>query len=142
MARSFNEIVRDLNNYVPSYDWLILSELTRELFETGEAEKAIDVMFSIMEKYPDEDLGNPGSLVHTLEKCQGYESHLIKSVQRQPTYYNVWMVNRILNSDVSLNYRESLLALLASVLNHPKADESAKQSALNFIEWQSSRGEA
>lgn len=142
MARSIDKIIADLNDYVPSYDWLILGELTREVLETGEAEKAVDAMFSIIEKYPDEDLGNPGPLVHTLEKCQGYESHLIASVQRQPTRYNVMMVNRILNDDISLNYRKSLLALLACVLNHPRADESAKESALNFIEWQSGRGEA
>jgi hypothetical protein len=142
MARTLPEIIAALESYVPSDDLLPLNDLTQELLETGLPEKAIPVLFSIMERYPGEDLGSPGPLVHTLEKCEGFESYLIESVNRQPTFYNVWMVNRILNSDISLSHRESLLTLLASVLTNPKADEGAKQSALDFLEWQSQGGDA
>ena len=142
MARNIDEVIADLESYSLSDDLLPLSELTQELIETGEPEKAIPVLFSIMERYPGEDLGSPGPLVHTLEKCREYESYLSESVNRQPTYLNVWMVNRILNSNISRSKRESLLTLLASVLTNPKAGESEKQEALEFLDWQSQRGEA
>ena len=93
MARNLDEIIADLDSYVPSYDWLPLSELTQELLETGEAERAIPVLFSIMEKYPDEDLGSPGPIVHTLEKCKGYESHLIEKSRNRKTGQKVSVAN-------------------------------------------------
>ena len=139
MSRNMDELIAALESYVPGDDLSPLNDLTEELIETGEQEKAIGALFGIMEKYPNEDLGSPGPLVHTLEQCKGFHTYLFGSVNRQPTYLNVWMVNRILNSDISRSYRESLLTLLASVLTNPRAREAEKQEALHFLERQSQR---
>jgi hypothetical protein len=79
--------------------------------------RVIPSIFSVMERSDGADLGSPGPLVHCLESL-GYEcylSQLVDSVLRQPTYLNVWMVNRILNSEIPDNHRQQLLDLLQSV---------------------------
>ena len=51
-----------------------------------------DPVFRFFEKYPDADIGNPGLLVHLLERhYPDYVPTLIASVERIPTYNSVAM---------------------------------------------------
>lgn len=113
-----------------------LAELTHALMNVPDKEKAIPELFSVMERLPDADLGSPGPLVHTLERLHGYEGELVRSVRRQPSLLSVWMVNRILNTNLSDEARRSYIALLNEALAHPNAPETVREELRSFIEQQ------
>jgi hypothetical protein len=112
--------------------------LTDALKELPSPERAIPELFAVMERFPDEELGSPGPLVHALE-WMDYEPGLVASMQRCPTPHAIWMVNRILNRTRPSERRKFFLDLLASVKDHPNAGESARDQAGYFIEYQSTR---
>ena|SRR5579859_5613478 len=116
--------------------WEQLAALTDALMSAAGPEKAIPELFGVMERLPDADLGSPGPLVHTLERLHGYENELVRSVRRQPSLLSVWMVNRILNTNLSENVRQSYMALLNEALGHPNASESVREDVRGFIEFQ------
>jgi hypothetical protein len=101
----------------------------------------VPAMFAVMERYPDADLGAPGPLVHSIERLPvaEFEPLLRASVERQPGQLNVWMVNRILNSQLPAQHREELLALLRRVTSHARASETTRQTAERFLEYQAQR---
>jgi hypothetical protein len=113
-----------------------LWELTDALMSVPAPEKAIPELFGVMERLPATDLGSPGPLVHTLERLHGYEGELVRSVRRQPSLLSVWMVNRILNTDLSDDARRSYIALLNEALAHPNAPETVREDIRSFIERQ------
>jgi hypothetical protein len=117
--------------------WERLKELTDALTSIPDAEKAIPEMFSVMERLPDVDLGSPGPLVHTMERWRGgYEHELVNSVRRRPSTLSVWMVNRILNTDLPDDTRRSYMSLLNEAATHPTASETVREDARRFIEFQ------
>jgi hypothetical protein len=99
---------------------------------------AVPAMLSVIERYPDAELGSPGPLVHELESIPGYESFLMDSVLRQPADLNVWMVNRILNSEVSQDLRLGWLSVMHQVLKHARASKEVQQTVADFLEHQRS----
>jgi hypothetical protein len=99
----------------------LLAELTDALMSAPGAERAIPELFGVMERLPAADLGSPGPLVHTLERLDRYEDELVRSVRRQPSLLSVWMVNRILNTNLSDDARQSYMFLLSEALTHPNA---------------------
>lgn len=96
----------------------------------------IPAILGLVERYPEAELGSPGPLVHELEAIPGYESFLRDSVVRQPAYLSIWMVNRILNSELSADERSGWLQVLRSVLTHPLAPADLRQGAREFLEHQ------
>lgn len=96
----------------------------------------IPTILGLIERYPEAELGSPGPLVHELEAIPGYEFHLRDSVARQPAYLSIWMVSRILNSELSLDERSVWLKVLRSVLTHPLASADLRQEASEFLEHQ------
>ena len=113
-----------------------LSELTDALMNAPGAEKAIPELFGVMERLPTADLGSPGPLVHTLERLHGYEAELVRSIRRQPSLLSVWMVNRILNTHLSEDNRESYMALLHEVATHPSVPDAVREDAHGFVAFQ------
>lgn len=99
---------------------------------------AVPAMLALIERFPDAELGSPGPLVHELELIPGYESFLRDSVLRQPADLNVWMVNRILNSQLSQDVRLGWLSLMNEVLKHSRASKEVKETVANFLEHQNS----
>src|SRR5471032_2095732 len=99
---------------------------------------AVPAMLSLIERYPDTELGSPGPLVHELESIPGYESFLRDSVLRQPADLNVWMVNRILNAEVSQDARMDWLSVMNQVIKHSRASKEVQQMVADFLEHQHS----
>lgn len=100
-------------------------------------DEAVPHIFRLFESFPNADFGTPGPLVQLLEAHPGkYEPELEQSIHRRPSPHPVWMVNRILNTELSPQMREHWLSLLRSVLSHPKATESARDNAEMFLEYQ------
>ena len=105
-------------------------------------ELAMPAMFSLMERFPEALFGSPGPLVHELEAIPGYQPLLQQSLARQPTDLTVWMVDRLLNSKLSSEDRQSWLGTLRSAAEHPRAAIPVRESALYFLQHQERRGNA
>ncbi|MGB8353302.1 MAG: hypothetical protein WCD79_05405 [Chthoniobacteraceae bacterium] len=152
MSRTFDEIIaclaalqaRDFDSKTPgAKGGERLAELTRELRELPQPERAVPALFDVMERMPDSDLGTPGPLVHTLESMPGrYESELVESLRRRPVVLSIWMVNRILNAAVDMEQRQFYINLLGDAVAHPEASELVRDQALHFIQYQAKKSAA
>jgi hypothetical protein len=138
MSTSINAVILALDEFVPD-DFGNDAKLY-EIFEGFESfpsrELTIDSMLGLIERFPDADLGSPGPLVHELEAIPGYEPFLLQSLRRQPADLTVWMANRILNTELPTEVRTAWLNELRMVLKNPKAKESTRDAANEFLEFQ------
>lgn len=80
--------------------------------------------------------GWPGPLVHTLEAIPGYEPFLMESLRRQPAESSVWMVGRILNSELSAEMYVAWANELRQVLENPATPASVREAAKEFLDYQ------
>jgi len=140
MNRTIDDVINALDAFVAGADdganELALYDILDGFQRIPERERAIPAMFQAIERYPEADLGCPGPLVHEMEAIGHYEEALVHSLRRQPTDLTVWMVNRILNSALSVAKRASWLAELRKASVHPRAPHSTKQSARSFSRYQ------
>jgi hypothetical protein len=116
MIESIDEFERQLDALDPDPDevafvadtYLLLEQLSPILHP-----HVFDTIFRFFESHSDSACGAPGPLVHHIEQFfPNYVDSLIGSVTRRPSYCGVWIINRILNSDVDLDLHQRLLAAL------------------------------
>ena len=102
-------------------------ELNNEGWDTA---ILMDPLFIILEKNSYFDFGMPGQIVHTLEKHykKGLEEELFKSLNRKPTFYTLWMLNRIINGTSDTKEKESYMEMLKSILKMEIPDYLKKQA--------------
>ena len=102
-------------------------ELNNEGWDTA---ILMDPLFRILEENSDFDFGMPGQIVHTLEKHykKGLEEELFKSLNRKPTFYTLWMLNRILNGTSDPKEKEGYMEMLKSILQMEIPDYLKKQA--------------
>ena len=102
-------------------------ELNNEGWDTA---ILMDPLFRILEKNSDFDFGMPDQIVHTLEKHykKGLEEELFKSLNRKPTFYTLWMLNRILNGTSDAKEKECYMEMLKSILKMEIPDYLKKQA--------------
>ena len=149
MSRQREEILADFDALNSSeYDFRLgnyegqerVRQLCDELLEAPQPELEIPTLFAVFEGLPDADFGAPGVLVFTIEGMPNYELELVHSIRRKPTYYTVWMVNRIVNGlshdGASEEQRAFWLNLMIEASTHPMADEAAKEEAQEFVAFQ------
>jgi hypothetical protein len=98
--------------------------------------RAMLAIFSLLERFPDGEFGSPGPLVHELEAIPGYLPLLRDSLRRQPAHLTVWMVNRLLNTKLPNDQRETWLSELRAAYEHPVASEQTRRFAQEFLEHQ------
>jgi hypothetical protein len=140
MAPAIETFIESLHALTPAEadDYLQnkLYALTAPLESLQQIEAAIPHIFRFFEANPEADFGTPGPLVHLLEKHGGYEAELELSLRRAPSPHPVWMLNRLLNADITPANRAHFLSVLKSVITHPNATESARERAEEFLEHQ------
>ena len=101
---------------------------------TGDPIAMFPHAFTFFENHSDADLGMPGPLVHFLEKYfPQYTEGLCKSVDRQPTHYTLWMINRILNADINEKMRIKLINTLKKATEQHNTDEAIKREAQELL---------
>jgi hypothetical protein len=147
MAQSADEMIASLGSLVaaggnaPNEEAL---DIAIEGFESlPDRGRVVPTLFAVMERWPEDYMGSPGPLVHSIETIpvSEFAPELVSSVHRQPGVLNVWMVNRILNSAIPTPQRTELLKLLNSIKSHPRAPSAAKQSAVRYLLFQAKREE-
>lgn len=120
----------DTDNLVRHYD------IFRDFRVVPQRDRAMPAMFSLLERFPDAEFGSPGPLVHELEAIPCYLPLLRDSLRRQPTHLTVWMANRLLNTELPNDQRESWLSELRAALHHPLASEQTRSFAEEFLNHQ------
>lgn len=121
--RQLQELEKIVSSIVPS--------------ECGEPEFC--ALFGLFERFPESDgFGIFWSVVHLLEACAGYEPFLVESVRRKPVEFNVLMINRLLNGNISEISGHHLIPLLESVMLNSAATNEARRYAVNFLKHQES----
>ena len=133
--KEMNELIEKLQNAPQGLD--DYTEFLEDLLDGVDApvdQAFFAAAFLFIENHSEADLGMPGQLVHFLE--QSYPSYLdalCTSVERKPTAYTVWMMNRILNAQLEDSVRTRLLDVLRLAINHPDATPEVKQQATEFL---------
>lgn len=91
-------------------------EIIDEIEELGNAFDFVEPIFLLVERSPDIDFGGPGPLGSFLEKFyhNGYEDILVKSLQRKPKEYTIYLLERLCN-DESNPKRKEYCTLLDSL---------------------------
>lgn len=91
-------------------------------------------MLSVFERFAEKDgYGVFWGILHALEACDGYEPELLASVRRKPCEFNVLMINRLLNAEVTEIEGHSLQDVLRSVVSNPEATAQAVHDANNYL---------
>ena len=78
-----------------------VNELCEELKSNNHPKELLEDLFIVLEKNPHFNFGMPGNLVRAIEKHYkepGYQDYIIKSIERIPTEYNLWLLQRLLNT--------------------------------------------
>lgn len=96
----------------------------------------IEPLFKLFERFPFFNFGNPGKIVHYLERFadEVYVPLLYDSVRREPTEYNVWLVNRYLNTLDNTEKAEGIMILEEAL--QKDIDEGVKDWINDFLEEQ------
>lgn len=111
------------------------AQLTEEWLSAGIGLVAIEPVLRFMESHPGIDFGQPGALVHFVERYfgQGYEGKLIESIERKPTPHTVWMLNRVVNGTEASDQRQRYVGVLERARLNPMADEAARKQISHFL---------
>jgi dihydrofolate synthase/folylpolyglutamate synthase len=97
------------------------------------------VVFGLWERFPDADWGPPGPLVHEIERWGGFEADLRASLERQPTFLAVSMVNRAMNVTDDAQQLSAWRECLKWMEHHPKASAWVQKAAGRYLSYQMSR---
>ena len=98
----------------------------------------IEPLFFVFENNPNFDFGNPGNLIRIVEKfylSPIYEEELYKSVKRKPTEYNLWMINRLLNT-FSEEKKLKGIELFKKIIDNPAISKEIRDTAQVFLDEQ------
>lgn len=111
----------------------IAYEITDELIKSENSFEAIEPIIKLIELNPDVDFGNPGPLVHFLEKFdeKKYDDKLVESIRRNPTTQTIFMLKRIINS-IEGSKKKDYLDLFDFVVHSSNSSNNAKNSAQQF----------
>jgi hypothetical protein len=100
----------------------------------------IPSIFGYFELHPLEECGMPGGLIHLIE---GYEPEyillLIESLRKVPSCSAILMLNRILNSQLSVIEREKYTAILIELSSKSGLHPELQKEAKDYIEYQSEK---
>ena len=135
-----DRIIAALDKFEPSdydaHNLVRLCEIFSGFRSLRQRGRGMPAIFSLLERFPDAEFGSPGPLVHELEAIPDHLPLLRDSLRRRPTHVTVWMVNRLLNTELSRDQREAWLSELRAASEHPLASEQTRKFAEEFLEHQ------
>ena len=142
MLPETQQFIDRLRSLRPADDPTVVESLD-ELTDLGarlENPKSVyPAVFEFLEDNSHAELGEPGPLVHFLERGfpGGYESLLLKSLARKPTTHTVRMANRLLNSnEITLFLRSRLLEALSLAVDASVHDVVVAELAREYLQFQ------
>jgi hypothetical protein len=112
--------------------------LADEVGEHPEGKRAVDLLILVLEKNPNIDWGMPGSVVHAIERFEGYDPLLLESVRRAPMMHTLWMVNRMING-LPKTEQAPFHSAIAETATRTDVPDEVRAMAAEFVEFQKSQ---
>jgi hypothetical protein len=144
MSRSVRQLIAEIESYEPTGDETAdvnqLYAITYGFEELVDLHLVLPTVLGAMERFPDAWWGNPGPLVHlveyayTIERLPAYINQLAESILRIPTPTTLWMVNRLLNSNLKLEQRTALIDVLRVATEHSIASNESRSQARAYLD--------
>lgn len=131
------DLVQQLDGIATSDEFASRSgQLVDAWTRAGAGLEAVGPILRFMEDNPELAFGNPGSLVHFVERFhgKGYDALLLESIQRKPTAHTAWTLNRVINRTEDGAVRARLITLMRKAREHPLADDAAVESIAFSLE--------
>jgi hypothetical protein len=118
-------VLADLRAFAPvNGNWRRLDDLLAEL---GDPAPHVGELLRVLERFPGEDgAGVLWSVIHLVETVAEYESELIASLRRVPSFLGIVMVGRLLNVGKTTVAGTLLTALLSEVSANASAHPLAR----------------
>lgn len=114
-----------------------IEDLCEDLEKRPDKDLAIKALFTFLENNAGEDLGSPGCIIKLLEMFPViYQSELYESIKRKVTFYNLWMLNRYLNSLSNESEKEKGKILLRAISNDTAQSDYIRERAHDFLSHQ------
>jgi len=116
-------------------DTIVLDNLLNEINDTDYNNKLIITLLGVLERNPSFHFGMPGNIVRAIEKYYqqpSYEELIMQSIERVPTEYNLWLLNRLLNSYKADKDKERGVSLLRKI-DAETTDENIKEIVQDFL---------
>jgi len=129
-----NKISEKLEKYIDRDEFLgIAYEVENAILSLEKPFEYVKPILDFIENHPSSFLGEPGPLVHFVEKFseQGYEELLIESVKSCPTFYNIWMMNRAIN-DPNDKRHSIYIEIFKSILEQNSVPDEIKDIVRDF----------
>jgi hypothetical protein len=129
-----------IDPYVDGFEQHDIEIQMDELIESLPADNqqaVIPAIFQFFEKYPLNYLGLPGTFTHFIEDFwPSYEAILLASLARQPSFTTIQMVNRILNSKLSIAKRKKYTLALQQVAANKLIAPELSAEAQDLLDYQ------
>ena len=116
----------------------VLYRLVEELGDDADV-AVVPHVFAYFERWTDAHHGNPGPLVHLIEKPEFdvvFAQELLASLRRRPVPHTIWLLNRQINAVRDPRRRAELMDLLVGIASHPQASDSAREQAADLVKFQ------
>ena len=121
-------------------DQNMLNDILEEVKAAHLSKDMLVPLLRVLENNPSYHFGTPGTIVHTIEKIyiidkedEEYFNLLIQSAERVPTEYNLWLMNRIMNTFEEKSQIEKGLTVFRKVV-HETTNDSLREIVQEFIE--------
>ena len=115
-------------------DLSVIYDSIDAITNAGYKSEAIEPLLQLLERHPTAYFGDPGAIVHFIEKFGGeYENSLVASVKRTPTSTTVWMLNRCINAGEHI---EEFMGILKEIAGRTDVDKDIKKRAQEYVDFQ------
>jgi len=146
MTEEINKIILQLEDVIriaeetdDKYEFIEpASKLLEKLNDLENSFEAIEPIFELIERSPDIDYGGPGPLGHFLETYyqQGYEELLIKSIDRKPTLFTLFLLHRLMNDKENPNHQQyfDIMKKISLSDEYPESIIEEAKDSLTYFE--------
>jgi hypothetical protein len=131
---TLKEKIQNLVLNVPE-DLNKVNELCEELNANNNLKELLEELLKILEKNPHFNFGMPGNLVRAIEKYYKepyYKDFLFQSIERYPTEYNLWLLQRFMNTFTTDEEKQSGIAIFKKILQET-TDDGIKEMLEDFM---------
>jgi spore coat polysaccharide biosynthesis protein SpsF (cytidylyltransferase family) len=112
-----------------------VNDICEEFNSSNHPKELLDDLLNILENNPHFNFGMPGNLIRAIEKHYkepDYQGYVIKSIERVPTEYNLWLLQRLLNSFKTDKEKETGVNLFRKILKETN-DAGIKEMLEDFM---------
>jgi restriction endonuclease S subunit len=131
---TIKEKIQNITLNIPE-DIIKINEICEEIKSNNYPMEILEDLFMILENNPHYNFGMSGELMRSIEKH--YKEHyyygfIIQSIERQPTEYNLWLLQRLMNTFETDEEKEKGVEIFKKVLKET-TDNGIKEMLEDFM---------